>query len=405
MKKRVLFVDDEAPLRQSLRRMSYFMRDEWEMEFAESGREALELLAHEAFDVVISDMRMPGMDGAQLLHEVRQHYPQMVRLILSGHSDYEMILRAVGQSHQYLAKPCDFETLLATIARTCSLRELLAHEDLRRLVTAMKTLPSPPPLYAEVIEVAQSPDGSLDKIGELIQRDKGMTAKILQLVNSAFFGLQRPLSNPVQAVRLLGLETVKALLLAVQIFRGIDHSTLPGMSLDTLWHHSMAVGMCAKSIAQGESCKRAVLESAFVAGVLHDIGKLILAMNLPELYQQTLVLAQTEAMTDWEAERALFNTTHAEVGAYLLGLWGLPDGIVEALAYHHTPHLCPHHAFTPLTAVHVANALIHEMNVVDGGRQREPVDLDYLTQVGLDDRLAVWREHCRIAYQQVEQAS
>ena len=403
MKKRVLFVDDEAHLRQSLRRMSYLMRDEWEMEFAESGLEALELLTQTAFDVIISDMRMPGMDGAQLLHEVRQRYPQMVRLILSGHSDYAMILRAVGQSHQYLAKPCNIETLLATIARTCALRELLAHEDLRRLVTVMKTLPSPPPLYAEVIEVAQSPDGSLDKIGELIQRDIGMTAKILQLVNSTFFGLRRQVSNPTQAVRLIGLETVKALILSVQIFRGFDHSTLPGMSLDTLWHHSMAVGMCAKSIAQGEACKRAVVESAFVVGLLHDIGKLILAVNLPELYQQTLVLAQTEAIAAWEAERALLHTTHAEIGAYLLGLWGLPDGIVEALAYHHNPRLCPHNAFTPLTAVHVANALLHEMEVVDGESQTEPVDLDYLTQIGLDDRLAVWREHCRIVYQQAEQ--
>src|SRR5439155_326502 len=233
--------------------------------------------------------------------EVRQRYPQMVRLILSGHSDYEMILRAVGQSHQYLAKPCNIETLLTTIARTCALRELLAHEDLRRLVTAMPMLPSPPPLYAEVIEIAQSPDGSLDQIGEIIQR---------------------------------------------------------------------------------------------------DIGKVILAVNLPELYQQTLVLAQTKAIAAWEAERALLNTTHAEVGAYLLGLWGLPDGIVEALAYHHNQRLCPHNAFTPLTAVHVANALIHEMDVVDGGSRTEPIDLDYLVQIGLDDRLAVWRERCRIAYQQ-----
>jgi HD-like signal output (HDOD) protein len=128
---------------------------------------------------------------------------------------------------------------------------------------------------------------------------------------------------------------------------------------------------------------------------------LILAVNLPELYQQTLVLAQTEAVAAWEAERVLLNTTHAEVGAYLLGLWGLPDSIVEAVAYHHNPRLCPHNAFTPLTAVHVANALIHEMDVVDGGSQTEPVDLDYLTQTGLDDRLAVWRECCRIAYQQV----
>ena len=397
MKKRVLFVDDEAHLRQGLRRMSYLLRDEWEMEFAASGVQALEVLAQTTFDVVVSDMRMPGMDGAQLLHEVRQRYPQMVRLILSGHSDYEMILRAVGQSHQYLAKPCEMETVLATITRTCALRELLAQEDLQRLVAAMQTLPSAPTLYAEVVEVAQSPHGSLDQIGEIIQRDMGMTAKILQLVNSAFFGLRREVSNLTQAICLIGLETIKTLILSVQIFRSVDQSMLPGISLDTLWHHSIAVGTCAKSIAQAEACKREVTERAFIAGLLHDIGKLLLAVNLPELYKQTLVLAQTEAIAAWEAEQALLNTTHAEVGAYLLGLWGLPDGIVEALAYHHNPCMCPHQAFTPLTAVHVANALIHEMDGVHGGRQTELVDLDYLTAIGLDDRLAVWRECCRSA--------
>jgi len=399
MKKRVLFVDDEAHLRQSWRRMSYLRRDEWEMEFAESGLEALELLAQTAFDVIISDMRMPGMDGAQLLHEVRQRYPQMVRLILSGHSDYEMILRAVGQSHQYLAKPCDIETLLATIARTCALRELLAHEDLRRLVTAMQMLPSPPPLYAEVIEVAQSPDGSLDKIGEIIQRDIGMTAKILQLVNSAFFGLQRPMSNPVQAVRLLGLETVQALILSRQIFGIFDPSKPPGLSLDTLWNHSVSVGAYARSLAQEERCTREVVEHAFTAGLLHDVGKLVLAVHYPELYKQTLTLIQTENITDWQAEQTVFNATHAEVGAYLLGLWGLPDGIVEALAYHHNPcRRRAHHAFTPLTAVHIAHALTHQMDAVDAGRQAEFMDLDYLAQIGLDDRLAVWQERCQIVH-------
>jgi CheY-like chemotaxis protein len=218
MKKRVLFVDDEENLREGLRRMSYLLRGEWEMAFAESGAQALALLSKAPFDVIVSDMRMPGMDGARLLDEVRQRYPQMVRLILSGHSDREMILRAVGPSHQYLAKPCDIETLLATLTRAYALRELLMNEDLRRIITAMQTLPSRPAVYAAVVEAVQSPSVSLEKIGELIQRDIGMTAKILQLVNSAFFGLQRPMSSPVQAVRLLGLETVQALILSGQIF-------------------------------------------------------------------------------------------------------------------------------------------------------------------------------------------
>ncbi len=399
MKKRVLFVDDEVNLREGLRRMSYLLRDEWDMAFAESGVQALALLSQVPFDVIVSDMRMPGMDGAQLLDEVRQRYPQMGRIILSGHSDREMILRAVGPSHQYLAKPCDIETLLATLTRVYALRELLVHEDLRRIITAMQTLPSRPAVYAEVVKAVQSPSASLEKIGELIQCDIGMTAKILQLVNSAFFGLRRPISNPVQAVRLLGLETVQALILSRQIFGIFDPSKAPGLSLDTLWNHSVTVGAYARSLAQEERCTREVVEHAFTAGLLHDVGKLILAVHHPELYKQTLTLIQTENIADWQAEQTVFNATHAEVGAYLLGLWGLPDGIVEALAYHHNPRrLREHHAFTPLTAVHIAHALTHQVDAVDAGRQAEFMDLDYLAQIGLDDRLAVWQERCQIVH-------
>ena len=401
-KKRVLFVDDEANLLQGLRRMSYLMRAEWDMEFAENGTQALALLADAPFDIIVSDMRMPGIDGAQLLNEVRQRYPNIVRIILSGHSDREMILRAAKSSHQYLAKPCDGETLLATIARSCALRELLEHEDLRRLVTAMQTLPSPPTLYAEVVEAAQSPHGSLKQIGEIIHRDMSMTAKILQLVNSGFFGLRQRVTTPLQAVSLLGLEIVQMLILSVQIFRTFDQSKLAGLSLNTLWRHSAAVGGCARSIAQGESYDREMVDHAFIAGLLHDVGKVVLAVNLPELYKQTLVLAQTEKIAAEAAERAIFNTTHAEVGAYLLGLWGLPDCIVEALAYHHNPRTCLHQSFTLLTTVHVANALFHEMDVVDVDSQTAAIDLDYVAQMGLDDRLAFWRERCQIACQPVE---
>jgi putative nucleotidyltransferase with HDIG domain len=393
MKKRVLFVDDEVNLREGLRRMSYLLRDEWDMAFAESGVQALALLSKAPCDVIVSDMRMPGMDGAQLLDEVRQYYPQMVRIILSGHSDREMILRAVGPSHQYLAKPCDIETLLATLTRAYTLRELLVNEDLRRIITAMQTLPSQPAVYAEVVEAVQSPFASLEKIGELIQRDIGMTAKILQLVNSAFFGLRRPISNPVQAIRLLGLETVQALILSGQIFGIFDPSKVPGLSLDTLWNHSVTVGAYARSLAQEERCTREVIEQACTAGLLHDVGKLVLAVHLPELYKQTLTLIHTENIAAWQAEQMVFKATHAEVGAYLLGLWGLPDGIVEALAYHHNPrHLREHPAFTPLTAVHIADTLTRHMEAGDADSQAESVDLDYLTQIGLGDRLAIWQE-------------
>jgi HD-like signal output (HDOD) protein len=392
MTQRILFVDDDPNVLQGVRRMLHRMRHEWDMAFAENGHEALELMACTPFDVVVSDMRMPGMDGTQLLTEVKQRYPHIVRIILSGQSDRETILRSVEVTHQFLAKPCDAEMLKSTIARACALRDLLADETLKQLVAGIQTLPSLPTLYLEVVEAVQAPDSSLEQVGKIIEQDMGMTAKILQLVNSAFFGLRRQVSGPVEAVGLLGLDTIQALILSIQVFANFDQAEMGSLSIDALWSHSMAVSALAKRIAKAENCKRKVIDDAFMAGLLHDVGKLVLAANLPQDYDQALALAQAEGMAEWEAERATLGATHAEVGAYLLGLWGLPEPMVEALAFHHCPSACPHHTFGPLTAVHVANALMREDDAADATEPSVRVDGEYLAALGLGDRLARWRE-------------
>ena len=236
MKKRILFVDDEPKILEGLQRTLRSMRQEWEMQFAGSGQEALECLSKEPFDVVVSDMRMPGMDGAQLLKEVMRLYPQIARIILSGHSDQEIVLKSVRIAHQYLAKPCEAETLKSVVTRTCALRELLADDAVRRMVSNMDSIPSLPSLYAEIMEEIQSPNASIQRVGKIISKDMGMTTKILQLVNSAFFGLRRHVSSPSQAVSLLGLDTIRALVLSVHIFTHFDSQkasgSLPGEGVE-----------------------------------------------------------------------------------------------------------------------------------------------------------------------------
>ena len=395
MKKRLLFVDDEPNLLQGLRRMLRPMRHEWDMAFAESGQQALELLAQAPFDVVVTDMLMPGMNGVQLLTQVMEHYPHTIRLVLSGHHGLDLSLKTAGLVHQCLAKPCDPELLKSTIARACNPHGLLNDTALRALVSGLKTLPSLPQLYLEVMQVAQAPDGSFEKVGEVIGRDISMTTKILQLVNSAFFGRPQQISSPAQAVSYLGLDTVKELILSVQIFTHFDQSQLRELSLDDVWQHSMAASACAKHIARAENNDRTGVEHAMLAGLLHDVGKLVLAANLPEPYGQTLTLAREQGLADWEAEHEVLGTTHAEIGGYLLGLWGLLDPIVEAVVFHHRPSACPNQTFSPLTAVHVANALMSEANTMDPAETSLPIDLEYLAALGLSDRLAVWREHCQ----------
>ena len=194
------------------------MRDEWEINFAPGGKEALEWMESHPVDVIISDMQMPGMDGAQLLYEVLKSHPDTVRIILSGHADREMILRSVRPAHQYLSKPCNADILKSTIQRACNLRESLADEEMKKLISKMDTLPSLPSLYIEIMKEIQSPDSSIKRVATIIEKDMGMSAKILQLVNSAFFGVPRHISSPVQAVTMLGLEMIKALVLSIHVF-------------------------------------------------------------------------------------------------------------------------------------------------------------------------------------------
>ena len=393
-KTRVLFVDDEPNVLRGLERMLYPLRNEWEMVFTESGEAALAVLEQTCIDVIVSDMRMPGLDGIEFFSEVRERYPHIVRIILSGYCDSETILRSVSPVHQYLSKPCDAETLRDTVLRASALRELLTCESLKNLVTRIETLPSLPSLYMEVIEELQSPDASIQKLGEIISKDLAMTAKILQLVNSSFFGFSRHISNPAFAVNLLGLETIKALVLTIGVFSRFEEMELNGFSLDSLWSHSRNVGAAARRISLEEKVDVNVTDDALMAGMLHDVGKLVLAAKVPETYSTVLSVASEERISLWKAEYEILGTSHAEMGAYLLGLWGLPGSLVEALAYHHCPERSLDRKFSPLTAVHIADSLENEGHETEMEKDRAGMNSEYLERLNLTEHLHLWREKC-----------
>lgn len=395
MKQQILFVDDEPNLLNGLRRMLRPMRQNWDMHFAESGPEALHIIHQRPCDVVVSDMRMPGMDGSQLLHKIRQYSPETIRFILSGHSDQGMILRSVGPAHQFLAKPCDAAELKTTLARVCRLRDLLPDHTLLRLVTRIERLPSIPSVYDQVIDAMQEPAADLEAIAALLACDMGMTAKILQIVHSAFFGLQRQLSSPIQAVDVLGLDTLQAIVLKAQVFVAAEEQTPYDRALQRLWAHSLAIATCARDIMAAQGGDAAELDDAFSAGLLHDVGTLVLITHLPELYNRSRELMATQNLSACSAENDVIGATHAQVGAYLMGLWGLSDAIIDTLAYHHQPSACPTRAWSPLAAVHIAEMLVHELmpNITLGNAPA--LDMDYLETLGLWHRLPVWREHAQ----------
>ena len=394
-KKRILFVDDEPSILDGLRRMLRKMRGEWDMEFVESGRAALELIEKQPFDVVVSDMRMPEMDGAELLDRVRERCPTAVRLILSGHSDKEMILKSVGPTHQYMAKPCDADNLKATVGQACALRDLLDNEELKAVVARVKSLPSVPVLYGHLLDILQSPEGSLQEVAKIISTDVGMTAKVLQLVNSAFFGLRSHIESPSQAITYLGMDTVRAVVLTASAFSEFEHTPGAKEAAEELYPHSIRIGTLSGQIAKTITTDQKVLDDVLMAGLLHDVGKLILAAKFPDEFLKVRHSIKDQPQPVYEAERKVLGASHAELGAYLLGLWGLPNPIVEAVAFHHEPSACFSRDFSVLTAVHVANALDGQANSLPGDSEGGHIDAAYLAEVGVADRVPQWQELCK----------
>jgi putative nucleotidyltransferase with HDIG domain len=390
--KEILFVDDEPMVLKALERMLFGMRHEWGMRFAGSGAEALRVMAERPADVVVSDMRMPEMNGAELLNEIMQRHPKSVRIILTGYADEEMVLQCVGGTHQFLAKPCNSEMLRSVVQRALSMDEWLDNVQIKTLVSGMKTVPSLPSLYFEILRELRSPDAALDRVGATIAKDMAMTAKMLQLVNSAFFGLRRQLSDPTEAVAQLGMETVKSLVLTIHVFSELSSESTKAQ-VESIYHHSLATATTAKKIAQLEGLEHRVVEECFTAGLLHDIGRLALISNLPEKYAEATALSARDTIPLWQAEKAVFGVSHAEVGGYLLGLWGLPIAIVEAAVFHHRPGVSPSGAFGSLTAVHAANFLEHTPSHPDALLPQ--LDQDYLTRVGVWDHVPRWREISR----------
>ncbi|MGE5257151.1 MAG: HDOD domain-containing protein [Hyphomicrobiales bacterium] len=390
----VLFVDDELLVLQGLQRMLRAERQNWAMRFVRSGTEALQVLENESFDAVVSDLRMPGMDGAELLTRVMDRHPHMVRIVLSGEMDRELTFKTAHCAHQYLAKPCDADTLKATLGRAFALRRLINDRRLKFLLPRLESLPSLPALYTEILGEIQAPNSSFRKVGELIARDVSITAKILQLVNSAFFGLARRVASPQEAVSLLGYDTVKALVLSAKVFSQLELKRIPALWLDALWRHSLETSLFTRAIGAAEKLPRKAQDEAFTAGILHDLGKLILAQNFPDDYAEVLTRSCRPPRPVWEIETERFGASHAELGAYLMGLWGIGDEVVAAIAHHHQP---PGAAIPGrvVAVVYAANSLESSLSAEVPHEPAAAVASEILQQLNIAERMPAWEEACR----------
>lgn len=383
----ILFVDDDEMVLQGLRRSLGEYSDTWKTDFSSNPNEALDKLAKESFDAIVTDMHMPIMDGAQLLELVSKSNPDVMRFVLSGNVTEEQVMRSADLVHQMIPKPSDMEHIYAIVERSCRLRDMLTDPILLKLITGIKTLPSVPVLYNRLMNELESPNSSTQSVGRIISQDAAMTAKILQLVNSAFFGLSDNISSPQRAVIILGLNTVKALVLGIHIFSEYqDQKDLP-ISIDVLWKHSMLVSNLAFKIAKSLQMSSLVQENARVSGLLHDIGKLVL-LKKPDFFMQ--VRKDKNGMIDLESEYQILGTSHAEMGGYLLGMWGLPNAIVDAITFHHRPSVQISTEPDLLTVLHTANGLANMCRMEMESDFETYLDMKYLDSVGVSGFLDEW---------------
>jgi len=356
--KRILFVDDDSNILDGVRRMLRGLRGQWEMQFTTSGSAALQACEARPFDIVISDMRMPEMDGATLLAFIRDRYPATVRCILSGYSEFGLTARAIPVAHRILSKPFKGSELQTTIERILALEDVLHSPELRQIMGSIGELPSLSKTYLDLTQAAQDPNTSLARVAAIVERDVAMSAKILQLVNSGFFGLAQHISNIEGAVSFLGMDTIKNLALASETFRmfpaasRVSQSVFGEMQLHSHRAATIAAHLppCAKD-----------RDATFAAALLHDIGKLVLASKLPNELCAALGSARETGCEPFEAEEAILGVSHAEIGAYLLGLWGIDALVVEAVAHHHRPTRIRHFGFDCSAAVYLSDLLAHEM--------------------------------------------
>jgi len=388
--KRVLFVDDEPKILDGLRRMLRPQRLVWDVAFAPGGAEALAMLEGGAFDVIVSDMRMPGTDGAALLKVVSEKHPRILRIVLSGYTELESTYRAVPFAHQFLLKPCDTETLISAIERGTKLTETLHSESLAKIVGALGELPSAPRIYTELRLALSDSEAPIERIVKIVEKDVAITAKLLQLVNSAFFGTVRTVADVKTAVMYLGVKTLHDLVLSVEISRAFDvKRRVEGFSIDHFQRHSTLTASIAARIADAGGPAAHLV----AAGLLHDAGKLVLADRAPENFASAISVAGREGRPLFSVEEELMGVSHAEVGAYLLSLWGLPYPVVEAVAHHHHPERVRSGRWNLVQAIYVANLLAHEHAAAgEAGLPHSQIDPAIVESAGGADRLREWHD-------------
>ena len=399
--RRILVVADDVMECSDLRLNFAQLPPLWKVYFSSSEVDALSYLDQVQFDIIFADLSKGMLAGAQFLHDVWARRPDVIRFLLGSKMDPDIMLTCVMASHQFLLKPVEPASIEAALDRANVMHELLQDKQLRTLLSRIRTFPARPRIYLEVMREIRSSHGSAQRVGELVSKDLAISTKLLQVINSASFGLAHKVTSPAEAVLLVGMQTTGALVLGIEAFAQLDQLNATEFPVEQLWQHSQNVAQGARTAAQFFTRDAAIAHDAFTAGLLHDLGKLALAMNFPEEYQFAMAMASEKSRPAWETEKEVLGATHAQAGAYLLSLWGLPSSIIRAVAGHHD---CPAQLgaeFNARTAVHLANALENARHLDRTFTEAHLAELNYPPELGLAEAYSGLREAMGF-YDQIE---
>lgn len=392
-KKNILFVDDNENVLSGIQRQLRPYREQWQLFFAKSGPQALELMNRQAIDLIVSDMLMPEMRGDELLKIVCDRHPGAVRMILSGYADEETLKSGLEVAHQYLSKPCSAEILREAISQIFKIQVCVNNPLIIDGMGDPNQLPSLPRIYHELNTAIANDKTTIGDIAEIFARDMVLSAKLLQLINSPYFGLHRVISSLTDAINMIGIKKLKNLVLSVHVKTAfpVKNAEMEGY-MEYLWLDAGRVSELARQIAVSENQQDDRPDQAFLGGLLHNLGLLIFLSQGGEKLKALMEQVKNTDIPAPELETAIFGYTRSEAAAYVLSLWKIPPRIIEAILLQNKPNESDYDGVNALTAVHVAGSLL-KPSVMLGCDRLFEMDLDtaYLQRIGKLERLPHWQ--------------
>ena len=264
----------------------------------------------------------------------------------------------------------------------------LVNPDLKLRIEKIETLPTLPEVYCQLVSELSTTDVSIKRIANIILQDAALSAKVLQVVNSAFFAVKTEVQSVQQAVNFLGTDTIKGIVLTVEVFSGTEYTEIPGFSLAELYQRGMAVGPKARFIAYCLGLQKNQMDSALTAGLLHDVGKLVLLTGFAEEFKEACEYSKKENVPLQEAQVKIIGADDAAIGGFLLTSWGLSQSIIEAVSLHYKPSICANPELDTTAAVHLAYASEHNQQFQQKDSTQTAFDLTYTDSLGISGQIS-----------------